>query len=344
MLGHDLPLRFDSALQYIEDHSSLFYRFLRERVREEDQERAAAELIKEPAIVANMLKNNQAMTDMEKMDKVMDLVSTPGNVTVMIGAKRHGKTATAFWAIDLLLDMGKKIIWYGYSQDIAKHYPQLTQTFNTKKVEDAVLVVDESAIIADALDFAHKEQKDRMKLIWVSGHSDYSTIYISQTFRINVKILNAMDIIWFKPFFNMDFDRVEARDKFSETYEYLKPVRKNENLVIDRQTNNSWFFENDLPAKWCDGLSKPLRKLKTREDAMKYLHILEDAKMSKREIRMMLAMRGIEVDDIGPGRKDESLTCPKCGWTAYGHGERKGKMRYRCTNPECRHIWQEKTG
>lgn len=344
-----LPLRFDSAQEFLIDHEGMVFKFLNDRIRDEDQERAMDELMEKPVILANMLKNNYRLTPTERKEKVLDLVAMAGNVTVMIGAKRWGKTCTAFWMIEAFLAMGIKVYWYGYSAAITKLYPRVVQTFDIKTVKDGVLFIDEAAVFNAATDFAQREQKDKMKQIFTSGHNDYSTVYISQTFRINILILNAMDVLWFKPFFNMDFDREKAQDMFSDTYEYMKPIRKDENMVINRQENNSWFFTNELPAKWCDALSKPFARLKDKEEALHYMGMMGEAGMPQREMETAMKQRGFDINDIlGESslqdmqaaqhkRKQlegtDLMLCDKCGLMRIEKKElRKGKQIYRCAD------------
>ena len=348
MIKKELPLRFDSALDYIEGFDYLMFAFLEERVRYEDQTRAVAILKNEPVQFANMLKNNNEINAHDRKEIVLSLVSTSGNVTVMIGAKRWGKTATCFWIIEELLSKGVRVFWYGYSPDIARIYPSVIQTFDIKKVEGGVLVADETAVFSSSRDSMTTEQKDRVKQIFTCGHSDWSVIYITQTFRIDITILNTMDILWFKPFFQMDFDRETAKGKFSDTYEYMKPVYKDENLVINCQENNSFFFTNELPKHWCPALSKPFSRLKTREEAVHYLKMLVESGMPQRETKTWMAQRGWDMQEILEDATKEAVNtkkldelealgikdvkvCPECGSIrTAGKGMRAGKHRIEC--------------
>jgi len=107
-----------------------------------------------------------------------------------------------------------------------------------------------------------------------------------------------MDILWFKPFFNLDFDRKEAKDKFSETYEYMKPVTKDENMIVNVQENNSWFFRNEPPKLWCDGLSKPFSRIHDMEIGRRYLMKLKEVEMTDREMKAWLRQRGLTLEMI----------------------------------------------
>lgn len=355
----ELPLRYDSALEYIDGYDYLMWEFLDERVRSEDQERAVATLRHEPVTFANMLKNNDEISSSDRKDSAISLVSTSGNVTVMIGAKRWGKTGTAFWVIEELISRGVTVFWYGYSPTIAKLYPQIIQTFDIKRVKNGVLIVDEAAVFSSARNAMTTEQKEKVAQIFTCGHSDWSVIYISQTFRIDITILNTMDVLWFKPFFQMDFDREQARNKFSDTYEYMRPVYKDENLVINCQENNAWFFTNELPKLWCDALSKPFSRLETRDEAVKYLKLLTEAGMTKREIKTWVSQRGWDAEELVEdaissakgeqkarvleemGLKDTPI-CSACqSIRITGKGFRNGRKRLECL--DCGHSGYEET-
>ena len=360
----EIPLRHDSAIQYIDDYDYLAFDFLDERVREQDQQRAMAMLMNEPVIFANMLKNNNEIAANEREELAIDLVATSGNVTVMIGAKRHGKTATAFWMIEELLRQGKRVYWYGFSPAIARIYPEVIQTFDLKKVENGILFVDEAAVFTSAKKGMTSEQQEKMAQIFTCGHADYSVVYISQTFRIDITILNTMDVLWFKPFFQMDFDRETAKDKFSETYEYMRPVSRDENMVINCQENNSWFFTNELPKLWCEALSKPFSRIREKEQALSYLKMLIEAGMSQRETKMWMMQRGWDMEELLTEIADESdgklkkidkelkdipgvMRCPKCGSISdlegKGWRETKEGRKHRMKCYKCGHSGYDET-
>lgn len=302
--------------------------------------------MQEPVVFANMLKNNNEITPEDKKIKAINLVSKAGNVTVMIGAKGKGKTATVFWMIEYLLKRKVQVYWYGYSKAIMRIYPQVIQTFDIKKVKNGILFVDEAAVFTSARNAMTTEQKEKVAHIFTCRHSDYSVVYVSQTFRIDITILNTMDVLWFKPFFNMDFDREEAQDKFSKTYEYLRPVMECENLVINCQENNAWFFENDLPRRWCEELSKPFARIEEEAEAIEYMGMLAEADMKPREMNMWMMQRGWNMNKIrerieaeeGISAKKEKLKgvpgvsiCYRCGSLRLtGKGIRKGKQRLEC--------------
>ena len=367
MYDDNLPMRRDSAIKYILDHETLSSQFLSARIREDDWVTAMNRLTegnKSPVIYANLLINNISLMESERVRKSVELVATAGNTTVMIGAKRFGKTCTATWMIENWLSEGIKVFWFGYSPIIRKCYPQIIQTFNIRKVENGILIIDEAAVHDPSRGFMGKEQSDRMAQIFTQGHSDYSSIFISQTFRVDIRILNTMDVLWLKPFFQLDFDREQAGAFFTEAYEYIRPIQKNENLVINCQENNSWFFSNGLPDKWCDELSKPFARIKLKDEATEYLKMLLESGISQKETDSWLKQRGWTIKELLGEETPEAagkdpfnkstrgkqslqgkegiklLQCPKCKSTEYMRQGFYGKVqKYRCK--DCGKIFTE---
>jgi hypothetical protein len=302
LTDEEKPLRRDSALRYIQHHRTDVLDFLRSRVKDWDRVKAVSELSEgdiNPVIFAYILKNSYIMSEWERWDKVMGLVTTPGNLTVMIGAKRHGKTAVTFKIIEDVLARGITPFWYGFSPVVKKYYPEVQQILEIEKAEKGVIITDEAAIVDPAGKHQTNTQSERMSLIWTTGHRDCALIYISQTFGVDIRILRAMDLIWFKPFFDMDFDRVQASRFFNDAFEYIRPITKTENLIINyQQGHEAWMIDNTVPQRWNDELSKPFSLLKSREEALEYITLMENAgimrgnKATERDFYSMLLQRG----------------------------------------------------
>lgn len=302
LTDEEKPLRRESALRYIRHHRTDVLDFLRSRVKDWDRVKAVDELADgdiNPVIFAYILRNSYLMSEWERWDKVMSLVTKPGNLTVMIGAKRHGKTAVTFKIIEDILARGLVPFWYGFSPVVKRYYPEVPQILEIEKAENGVIITDEAAIVDPAGKHQTNAQSERMSLIWTTGHRDCALIYISQTFGVDIRILRAMDLIWFKPFFDMDFDRVQANRFFNDAFEYIRPITKTENLIINyQQGHEAWMINNDVPRRWNDALSKPFSLLKGREEALEYVALMENAgitrgnKATEREFYSMMLQRG----------------------------------------------------
>ncbi len=294
----DFRLNYGSAIRYLENHELSTKQFFNERIRPEDFELVLEELLKDPVSLANTIKLNYEVSEEQRRRNIVSNIIKEGTLTILIGAKGHGKTTSVIWLAEYIhANFDKNICWFGYNPAIAKHYPYIEQTYDFKTLpENCILLFDEASIFLDSRDSMSKTSKDRLKNLPTMRHRGISIIFISQSAQsIDVKLFLLCDFIWFKPYFASSFDN---RLNLPSYIHYILPQNKNENLVIDMSNQTNVVFQNGMPSTWSDELSKPFSRITNMKDARKLYDSLLMAGFEEREMRNMLEIRGINFDDI----------------------------------------------
>lgn len=296
------PFSHESAMDYVAGHESLIMQFLDTKVRKKDREFVLNNLLEDPVFFATLININMEIPEEEKINAVVEKILHEGIITVLIGGKRMGKTAVGYWLLELLLkkESEKEIYWYGYSPGLKRIYPEIKQTLKLNELENALLLFDETLLTMMGRDAMTSESKERVRILPTIGHRDVSVIFMTQSLRIDPMILNMADALWFKPFFALDlgFEREDTNRRFKKILKFILPKQKEQNLFYDMHTNETYIFDNQLPERWCEELSKPFSKISSLQQAKEYFSMMEDAGFSDREIMIFLAQRGWDYNDV----------------------------------------------
>jgi len=350
----DKPMKEVSALTYILGHKSLLHKFLNEKIRKKDWGKVTGELMtKSPILLANFLKINYETSESERISKIIREISKEGMLTIMLGAKRFGKTAASIWLAEQLIRMEKKVYWFGFYPHLKKVYPEIRQVLDLRKIDDGTVIFDETLIMMFGREAMVREIRDRVKALPTMGHRGMSIIFISQSLRIDALIKDLADFLWFKPLFTYSIFDSGLRD-VDQMVKYMLPFNKWENLVLNLHTQEPYIFSNPLPEKWDDDLSKPFSRLESRDEALEFFDKCRKA-FSEREAVLMLEQRGWKLEELlSPTDKVElsvkksiknmeMMRCPECGSMDYIYwGQRTSKTkgvgrRYRCNR--CGKTW-----
>lgn len=289
-----------SALRYLDRHRFKVEDFLDGRVRKADKDFVLQKLIdKNPVSLASTIQHNYELSKQQRIMETLQRICAEGTLTIMLGAKRHGKTATTFWiaekALMYLEELNlSNIYWFGYNPAIDEHYPQIKQTWDFKDIEDDSLVLfDESAILLNSREAMSSSNRSKVKQLPIIGHRGISTIFITQSGQMaDVSLFLLADYVWFKPYFVSEFD---SRLNIPDYIKFVLPTDKPENLLYDLNTENLLLFENPLPKNWNDELSKPFRRIETKEQARKLYDGMLDAGFSQGEIETIFEARGFDL-------------------------------------------------
>jgi len=351
------PFRKITAIEYIATHQGAFYQFLDERVRKEDWAFIIREIIrKNPVIVANLLYLNYDLDEEERIRIAIRKITQEGMLTVMLGAKRHGKTSSMLWLAERLLEQERSVHWFGYYPALKKAYPEIKQTLDITKVEDSVILIDEALLLWFGREAMTRELRERIKQLPTIGHKGNAIIFASQSLRLDPMIKDLADYIWFKPLFG--YEIFESELSVNPIVKYMLPIRKNENLIFGLQTQEPFMFRNPLPSRWNDQLSKPFSKIPSKKEAREFFEKCLEV-FGEREAALLLEQRGWKVSEIFESldleipeldqntarikpkaeRLEDKLTrCPKCGslkWNRWG--KRGNQQRFKCL--ECGAVW-----
>lgn len=348
--GYEEEKRFNipSALHYITTHQSALAEFLQERVKRADWEFVIREFMgKNPVLLANMLKINYETSEADRKDFVLDELSKEGTFILMLGAKRHGKTATGIDFAEDLHDKDIDVYWFGYNETLQKLYPWIKQTFNISRIENGFVLYDEALQSMLGRDAMTKGVRHRIKNLPTAGHRGVSILWMSQSNRVDAVLRDLIEWVWFKPLFNLGMNIFDTGLKLKNEIKYLLPYKKSDNLLYNTQTEEPYMFSNDLPVNWCEGLSKPYSLIKDRSRALRFWDGLRDGNaFSQKEAGEMLEIVGWTVDELFPEQhvekvvnknghektvRDNLIRCKHCKSTDYSIWNTK-EGRYKCND------------
>ena len=335
------PFNEISARNYIHGHRGMLQRFLNEKARKEDWLYILQIMIKKnPMMLANMLRLNYTQNETQRVNMVINEMVLEGMFTLLLGAKRHGKTASSYWLVEILLEKGIDVYWFGYYPELKKIYPRIKQVLEISKIEKGVLIYDEALITMFSRDAMTSAIKERVKVLPTMGHRGVSILWLSQSLRIDPMIRDLLDFIWFKPMFSMEVFK-SGLQGIDYTMKFMMPSSKKENLVINLHTQEPYMFNNPLPRRWSDKLSKPFAMIHDRKLAKEYCDNLLEAGFNQRETNTLLKQRGWSLNELID--REETMTpsgvivvkCPDCASFDY---ESKGtrttrgglKNRWKC--------------
>jgi len=299
------PFNNITALQYLDGHQGIRARFLNEKVRKQDQAFVTDGLLEFPVFFANILKLNYEIHETQRVKKITEKLMKEGMITIMLGGKRQGKTAATYWFVEKIIEEQKKeahkknLYWFGFSPEVERVYPELQQTMDMRRVEDGILFYDETMLTFLGRDAMTTESKDKVKLLPTIGHRDLSVMFLSQSTRIDAIILNLANSFWFKPYAAMDFDKDDRRQRrLFRILRFFMPKQKHDNIFFDMDTNESYLFQNTLPHRWTEGLSKPFSIIREKKQALRYRSMMEEALLTDRTIKIFLEQRGWSYNDL----------------------------------------------
>lgn len=293
-----LPFGELSSSFYIATHMPELAQLLEPRVRKEDMPAVIDQLMENKTYLAKLLENNFSTDEKMRYDHILEEMVSKSLLIIMMGARRHGKTATAFRLAEDIrkLKTNKEIWWFGYSPIVKKTYPWIKQTLDIKKIDNCILIFDEAAIFMMGRESMYGERQKYIKQIPVQGHNDITTIYLTQIERIDPWLWGFCDWVWFKPYPFIDW--TETKLNIAKLHKFMIPNQKWQNYVFDNQEGIPYFFDNQLPEKWNSELSKPYKKIKDIKEAVKYLEELEKAGIKQRELETMVELRGWSLEEL----------------------------------------------
>lgn len=288
-----------SAIEYLDTRQFKIDRFLNERFRRADYDYVLEQLMEDPISLANIIKYNYEMSEQQRINMVLNKISTSGSLSIMIGAKRNGKTGTLVWIYEELhkINLKKGLYWFGYSEDLNEIYPFVKQVTDFVAPDsDSFLGVDETGLFLFARDAMSKSSKEKIKKLPTLGHRDLAGMFLTQSGKIgDIDLFMLADYIWFKPYFVTELD---TRLRLPKWLVYCLPHNKNENMVFDLNMRCIYTFKNNLPTKWSDRLSKPYSKIPDIKSARIYLEELEKRNIDLPTIQIMLELRGWNYEDV----------------------------------------------
>jgi hypothetical protein len=285
-----------SALEYLENKRFKIEKFLDEKFRKVDHKFILKEMLKNPISFAYIIKYNYELNEQQRIRLVLQKITKEGSLTIMIGAKGYGKTATSIWLLEKIHSLfpNIKLYWFGYNEELEKQYPYVDQTYDLVRVEPrSFLVLDEGSLFLFARESMTKEQREKIKKLPTLRHRGLSLLIISQfSTSLDIDLFLLSDYLWFKPYFVSELD---SRLNLPSYLKYCLPSNPNENLVYDLNKEVIYTFTNPLPSRWNDNLSKPSSLIKDEEEANRLIKKLKEKGFNDKEIETILRIRGYEI-------------------------------------------------
>lgn len=203
-----------------------------------------------PFIESYFLPNN------EKIDMFLDQVANYTNIFIIIGMRRHGKTAFIVWLAEQLHKMGFVVCWIGENRPdgLPDWFLQFSEFVEAPNGSHCFC--DETHTKFFSRNFSSKESKAETMELTITGHKGKSIYYTTQNSAlVDINIFRLVDGIICKPFslMQMDTERVSLFEKLS----HFLPQTKKECLFLSH--TNKFIFENPLPNCWSNKMSTYFR-------------------------------------------------------------------------------------
>lgn len=328
-------------------------KFLDAHIREEDKPKVLAEAMldeREIVVLNNLARSNYVMSEEEKIGYVIDMISTEGMGTLVLGVRGSGKTCAVIYIAESLLRRGIRVYWYGFHPELRKAYPEIVQSFDWKDFKEGVVIVDEAAMLANAREAMTREAIARVKMFATVRHRGQSLIFISQNiFDVDISIARNSNIFWFKPTIIDDLFRRKKEIFMCRFFKYIIPTdsrtQKDRNAVFNRETLEMFEFNNPLPEKWNDNMSKPYQRIEDRGTAMDVFRQMVRDGVPQAVIKTVMEAYGWSLEQLSPKDDEEErpsatgkkptkiIRCPHCNaMDCTPHQKRGPKTRYLCNN------------
>ena len=209
-------------------------------------------------------------------DEWVKEASKPGHITVIIGRKGSGKSATGYCVVEDINKVAKKDVYILGLPDKAKKL--LPDHF--KIVDDMLEVpngscvfIDEAAIHFSSKEWYKKGHGELSKLIEIARHKELSLVFVTlNTASVDVNVLRFVDSVLFKPLslLQLELERQQMKKIIAEAQKAFDegvPEGKDERsfcYVIGSKKRG--MMETHLPTFWSDKLSTSYESFTLRED------------------------------------------------------------------------------
>lgn len=190
-------------------------------------------------------------------------------IIVITGEVGEGKSGTAWWLAEKLHKSGRRIACYAFTRQAKRALPKwvkkdIQTVRDVVRLKPSVVIVDETAINANARRSMSEGNVDWTKLAAIVRHKGHLLIYIAQHARqVDAAIITGANLVVMKrpSQLHIRFSRPELRPELERAYEAFNKIRgdtarKKKAYVVDYR----WAFEGmlatGLPSFWSDKLSR----------------------------------------------------------------------------------------
>lgn len=190
-------------------------------------------------------------------------------IIVITGEVGEGKSATAWWLAEKLHNQGRRIACYAFTRQAKQALPKwIVKTANTvrdvARLKPCVVIVDETAINANARRAMSEGNVDWTKLAAIVRHKGHLLIYIAQHARqVDPALITGANLVVMKrpSQLHLRFSRPELRPELERAFEAFDKIRgdkarKKKAYVVDYRWAKEGMLATGLPTFWSDPLSR----------------------------------------------------------------------------------------
>lgn len=209
--------------------------------------------------------------------KSWDRAIRPPCVAVILGFRRKGKSALAWWLLERLHNKRKlAACCIGLPKRHHRLVPKWIKHYGdiTKLPKDAVVLVDEAALRFAARRFTSDPNVMMQALVALSGQKNQIILFVAHVSRLlDVETVMDSDIIIYKmpSLAHEKFERRETAEYTREARETLgkKGNPKRWSYLVDSHEGRRGLLSNGLPSFWSETLSHAWADLALEEVKLK---------------------------------------------------------------------------
>lgn len=258
-----------SILEWLLDHDMDVERWTEEHIAESSHTEFYRKIVNPyeesvKFLAYQLLKENRTLISHGGLERVAQkFMQKKGQIYLICGAKRGGKTVLAFALAYLAHLRGIPVYYYGIPTELPWFFKKTTMDWDNLPL-NCLIVADETSIIFWN---RHKgmDENSVIQKLPILGHGGRNAIFITQnTAIIDVNLIRLADGVLFKTWTQIQ-DNTE-RKLIAGELKYFMPQRKEECLFWDNE--EIIFFRHGLPVWWKKDFSETFKPFASREDAI----------------------------------------------------------------------------
>ncbi len=277
----DKKLLSAGQTNWLFDHDELLMEWLDDNMLDEDDWRDVYKrvLAKEDEILAFLfylyLKQLEDYSIQEKFELISNsMIKQRGHISIIIGARRSGKTTFTYQLCEYLKKRyGEKIWWFGVPAKLPDFIDGSTLDFN-KIPENTTTIVDEASVQFYSRLFQSEEQVDITRKLSIVSHTGRNFIVITQSASIlDINFIRQATSMIFtsKSFLTIKKERLIINPYL----DYFMPRMQGQVLYFD--DSHLLEIKFNRPDWWKQEYSDPYRAFKNDIEAYRFvLTILKD--------------------------------------------------------------------
>ncbi|KKL16908.1 hypothetical protein LCGC14_2490880 [marine sediment metagenome] len=190
-------------------------------------------------------------------------------IIVITGEVGEGKSGTAWWLAEKLHNQGRRIACYAFTKAAKRALPRwVVKTPNSvrdvARLMPCVVIVDETAINANARRAMSEGNVDWTKLAAIVRHKGHLLIYIAQHARqVDPALITGANLVVMKrpSQLHLRFSRPELRPELERAFVAFTKIRgdlarKRKAYVVDYRWGREGMLSTSLPTFWTEKLSR----------------------------------------------------------------------------------------